>query len=54
MSFLSASASFRYEDFFGSQKKTAPKSKSKHDDESDDTDSGDEEMDVLDDDNQVN
>lgn len=42
----------RYEDFFGSQKKTAPKNKSKRDDKSDDSDSSDEEMDVLDDDNQ--
>ncbi|KAK1373224.1 U3 small nucleolar ribonucleoprotein MPP10 [Heracleum sosnowskyi] len=42
----------RYEDFFESQKKTAPKNKSKRDSKSDDSDSGDEDMDVLDDDNQ--
>ncbi|KAL8091692.1 M phase phosphoprotein 10 [Apium graveolens] len=42
----------RYEDFFGSQKKTAPKNKSKRDYKSDDSDSSDEELDVLDDDNQ--
>lgn len=53
MNLLSASASVRYEDFFGSQKKTDPKKKSKRDDKSDDSDSNDEEMDVLDHDNQV-
>ncbi|XP_017227939.1 M phase phosphoprotein 10 [Daucus carota subsp. sativus] len=41
----------RYEDFFGSQKKAAPKKKSKRDDKFDDTDSADEEMDVMNEDN---